>query len=115
MSKPIKILIGLATCWPVIYLGVFFFAVFSTLPSTGAGGGAPPGDLFSVILPLHLITMLWIVGLTVFYIVDVFRNRAVTDDKRVLWAVVLFMGNMISMPIYWYLYIWREPTIPDLG
>jgi hypothetical protein len=40
--------------------------------------------------------------------VNVFRNDHVDKDKKVLWAVVLFMGNMIAMPIYWYLYIWRE-------
>jgi hypothetical protein len=53
-------------------------------------------------------------GLTVFYMVNVFRNDRVDKDKKVLWAVVIFMGNMIAMPIYWYLYIWREETeLPD--
>jgi hypothetical protein len=45
--------------------------------------------------------------------VNVFRNDRVDKDKKVLWAVVLFMGNMIAMPIYWYLYIWRE--VPTAG
>jgi hypothetical protein len=55
--------------------------------------------------------MLAIMALTVFYIVNVFRNERVDKDKKVLWAVVLFMGNMIAMPIYWYLYIWKEPAV----
>jgi hypothetical protein len=26
----------------------------------------------------------------------------------VLWAVVLFLGNMIAMPVFFYLYIWPD-------
>ena len=55
--------------------------------------------------------MFWIMALTIYYMVNVFRNDQVDKDKKVLWAVVLFMGNMIAMPIYWYLYIWKEPAL----
>ena len=43
------------------------------------------------------------------YIRDVFKNDKVAQDKKALWAVVLFMGGVIAMPIYWYFYIWKEP------
>jgi hypothetical protein len=33
----------------------------------------------------------------------------VPNDKKALWAAVLFFGNMVALPVYWYLYIWREP------
>jgi hypothetical protein len=52
--------------------------------------------------------MLVIAALTVFYIVNVFRNERVVKDQKVLWAVVLFLGNVMAMPIYWYLYIWKD-------
>jgi hypothetical protein len=42
----------------------------------------------------------------------VFRNDRVNKDMKVLWAVVLFMGSFIAMPIYWYLYIWRDVPSP---
>jgi hypothetical protein len=42
------------------------------------------------------------------YIVNVFKNDRVSKDKKALWVVVLFLGNMIAMPVYWYLYIWEE-------
>ncbi|NLG84554.1 MAG: hypothetical protein GX493_08130 [Firmicutes bacterium] len=45
------------------------------------------------------------------YIVNVFNTDLVDKDKKALWAVVLFFGNIIAMPIYWYLYIWREPKV----
>ena len=113
MKKPTKILLGLASLWPLVYIVFFFIFVLSSFffLSSSAGQGVGPPVSFMVIFLLHLLTMLWIMALTVFYIVNVFRNERVDKDKKALWAVVLFMGNMIAMPIYWYLYIWKEPAV----
>lgn len=112
MKKSSKILLGFATLWPFLYMVLFFVFVFASIlfmPTSGSPESGPP-MFFFVIFPLHLLTMLWIMGLTVFYMVNVFRNDRVDKDKKVLWAVVLFLGSMIAMPVYWYLYIWREAT-----
>ena len=112
MTKPTKILLGLATLWPFFYMVLFFVFVFSSvlfLSSPGSEAGEPVA--FVTLFVLHLITMFVTLALTVFYIVNVFRNERVDKDKKVLWAVVLFMGNMIAMPVYWYLYIWNEPAL----
>jgi hypothetical protein len=112
MKKPTKVLIGLATLWPFLYVMLFFMFMLSSvffLPSEGPESGPPVG--FMILFALHLLTMLGIMALTVFYMVNVFRNERVDKDKKVLWAVVLFMGSMIAMPIYWYLYIWKEPAL----
>ena len=116
MKKSIKILLAIATLWPLAYMVLFFVFVFSMIlfiPTQGGESSEPP-MFFLIIFPLHLLTMLWIMALTVFYIVNVFRNDRVEKDKKVLWAVVIFMGNMIAMPIYWYLYIWREPSVANV-
>jgi hypothetical protein len=113
MKKSMKILLGLATLWPFLYMILFFVFIFSAIifmPNSGSEESGPP-LFFVVIFPLHLLTMLWIMALTVFYMVNVFRNDLVDKDKKVLWAVVIFMGNIIAMPIYWYLYIWRESPV----
>ncbi len=113
MKKSTKILLAIATIFPFLYMIFFFVVIFSSIffmPSDGSSEEGALPILFMVIFPLHLLTMLLIMGLTVFYIVSVFRNDRVDKDKKVLWAVVIFMGNMIAMPIYWYLYIWCEET-----
>ena len=113
MQKPAKVALGIATLWPIIYMflfSAFFFSAFLFGPAEpGTGAGMPPA--FAVIFGLHLLTMLFILALTVFYIVDIFRNDRVEKDKKALWAIVIFMGNAIAMPIYWYLYIWKEPSL----
>jgi hypothetical protein len=113
MSKTLKVLLGIVTLWPFAYMILFFLFIFAMmlLPSFGETSGAPP--LFVIIFPLHLLTMLIIMALTVFYIANVFNNERVDKDKKVLWALVLFMGNIIAMPIYWYIYIWKSAPVLD--
>lgn len=109
MQKTAKLLLGLATLWPVLYLILFFVVILLTtlfLPGTPGQPGPPP--LIGLILPLHLITMVVVFALMIFYIVNVFRNDRVEKDKKALWAIVLFMGSMIAMPVYWYFYIWKS-------
>lgn len=117
MKKSTKILLGIATIWPLVYMIFFFTVVFSAILSApragsfGRGGALP--TLLTVIFPLHILTTILVMGLTIFYIVNVFRNDRVDKDKQVLWTIVLFMGNVIAMPIYWYLYIWGETKTPS--
>mgnify|MGYP001496655692 CR=1 FL=1 len=46
-------------------------------------------------------------ALIVSYIVCLFKTSNVPNDKKPLWAVVIFMGHFLAMPIFWYLYVWR--------
>ena len=57
--------------------------------------------------------MLAVMALLVFYIVDIFRNNRVEKDKKALWAIVILMGGAIAMPIYWFIYFWKEPAVPN--
>jgi hypothetical protein len=112
MKQLAKLLLGLATLWPFAYLVLFFVVTFATelfMPGSRHQPGPPP--LIALILPLHFFTMLVVLALLIFYIVNVFKNVRVEKDKKVLWAIVLFMGSMIAMPIYWYLYIWKSAPI----
>jgi len=68
--------------------------------------------IFKFILPLHLFTMLEIFVLIAIYIMHIFKTDVVVQDKKALWAVVIFCGNMIAMPVYWYLYIWKTIQEP---
>jgi hypothetical protein len=113
MQKSTKVLLGAASLWPIVYMflfiGFFFLAVlFGPGPAEPGSGTQPAWALF---IGVHLLTMLLILALTVFYIINIFRNDRVEKDKKALWAIVIFMGNAIAMPIYWYLYIWKEAGV----
>jgi hypothetical protein len=111
MSRGKAIALAVFTIWPIVYMVLFMGAMFWMVMSDFSGGGhsGRPPTLFLIIFPLRLLTMLEVFALLVICIVHVFKTDRVPQDQKALWAVVLFMGNVIAMPIYWYLYIWRAP------
>ncbi len=58
---------------------------------------------------LGVLAYVSLIGLIIIYIVNTFKNNRVAKNQRALWSVLLIAGNIIIFPIYWYLYIWREP------
>lgn len=104
-SKASKIILGISTLLPFIYMAYFISFMFHGI---NASAGAPDEKSFDFLFNLHLLTMGLTFILLAIYIVHLFRSSSVPNDKKALWAVVLFMGNMFSMPIYWFLYIWRK-------
>ena len=64
---------------------------------------------FAALFAVHLFTMLLIMGLMAFYIVQVVRTDRLDQNMRILWTILICMVAMGAMPVYWYLYIWREP------
>ncbi|HEY0379071.1 MAG TPA: hypothetical protein VGC87_19300 [Pyrinomonadaceae bacterium] len=122
MGKPAKVLLGVATVAPFVLtflMMVVFFSTASSVFSSARSRGVMNEDAFSsvfgAIFTLQILLWLLTVGLTIFYIVNVFRNDRVVKDKKALWAVVIFMGSVFAMPVYWYLYIWREPEAAVTG
>ncbi|MCX7425729.1 MAG: hypothetical protein NTW96_08930 [Planctomycetia bacterium] len=112
MSKGKAVTLAVFTVWPFLYMILFMCMIFGMMISDFSGGGpsSGPPTIIMIIFPLHFLTMLDIFALLVIYIVHLFKTDKVPQDKKALWAVVLSLGNMVAMPIYWYLYIWREHT-----
>lgn len=114
MTRNKAIILAAFTAWPLIYMVLFFgFMLLMTSElvldaELGGGTGGEPPMLMLLIFPLHLLTILEMLALEVVYIVYLFRTDRVDQDKKALWAVVLFLGNMIAMPIFWYLHIWKH-------
>ena len=114
MSKGLKLLLGAATLWPLLYTGIFagfWLSMMLRMFSGQSPVAAVPVSIggMGTLFGLHCLTMVWMAALLVVYISDLFRNPRVRPEQKALWAVVLFLGNIIAMPVYWSLYIWREP------
>ena len=115
LSKPVRLLLGVATLWPILYfvafVGLLLFPFLSAMWQVEPPimrTPVPPRWL-AVTFVLHFGTIILGLGLLVVSIVDVFKNDRITRDMKALWAIVLFMGGFIAMPVYWYLYFWRDP------
>ena len=106
------VLIGVLSVWPLLYL-VFFFiffatAMFSVMSAPGAKE-LPLPSVFRFLFPLHMLTILLMFVLLAVYIVHAYRSDQISNDRRILWVIILLFGGMIAFPVYWYLYLWRAP------
>jgi hypothetical protein len=110
-------MLGIVTIWPAAYMFLFFVGVLSLmflLPSEG--GSTPPQELGSPLIPIgflsffavHILTIFLIMGLMAFYIVRVFKTP-LDEAMKIMWTVLICMFGVFAMPVFWYLYIWREP------
>ena len=110
LSRTAVLLLALPTAWPFLYMIFFMLWMFSSVfmmeMNPPRGKNEMPLD-FMILMVLHLGTMMMTFALMIFYIVHLFKTPRVANDKKALWAVVLFLGNMFAMPVYWYLYMWK--------
>jgi len=121
LSRPLKLTIGALTIWPLAYMFLFFAFVAGTMlwMSLVPKGGPPhsPGVpvAFLVVFAAHFATILLTFGLIAFYIVYLFKTDRVQQDKKALWAAVLFLGGFVAMPVFFFLYVWPDqwPRKPD--
>ena len=116
MKRSTKLLLGVASVWPLIYIFLFISFIFGMMAFSANG---PIDDTYApifavgvvVIFALHFLTILLSLGLTVFYIVHVIKNEGLETNIKAMWAVLLFIAGMIVQPVYWYLNIWKMPTV----
>jgi len=114
LSKRQKILLGVATGWPIVYIFIFVLLIFGmiAMSNPGSGGGRELDPLLGggmlVLFAVHFFTIFLSLALTVFYIVHAVKHQRLDSNMRVVWIILFFFGGMITEPIYWYLEVWKE-------
>lgn len=58
----------------------------------------------------HMLTILLMIGLMPLYVILAVKSDRLDQTTRIIWVILLCMMGMFAMPVYWYLYIWREPA-----
>lgn len=124
MKKSRKVWLGIATIWPIVYMFLFIASIFSLIIFSGIHDGDPPvagphgpGSMlfplgFMGLFAVHMVTILGTLALTVFYIIRVFKTERLDQNMKIMWMLLLFFMGMVAQPVFWYLYIWRDP--PEL-
>ena len=110
MRKPTKLLLAFITLLPLAYAIFLFTALFLHIANLIIG--IPERniflELFDTLFILHLGMMLWIVVLTIVYVLHIARNSRLKNEMKAVWVAAVCMGNVFAMPVYWYLQIWRK-------
>ncbi len=102
LNKPLKLLIGLVTLWPPIYMVIFISFAFTAISNED------PDSEFKIIFALHFLTMAVTFALMIFYFVYLFKYAQIKQDSKIMWAILFFVGGLVTFPIFWYLYIWQK-------
>jgi hypothetical protein len=112
MSKAKAITLAAFTAWPLVYTILLLCMVLRRMMHQFLGGMHPwrPSTADIIILQLDCLTFFGLFTLFVIYFVHLSRTDRVPQNKKALWAGALFFGNVFAMPVYWYLYIWKEPS-----
>ena len=109
LSRPVALLVAGLTLAPWAYVVFFTTVLIPHLMSIAPQGGELPSSYrreFMLVFRIHFAMVALCLVLIGFYIWYLFKTDRVPSDKKSLWAVVLFLGNLIAMPVFWYLYMW---------
>lgn len=110
LGKTAKIIIGALSLWPLIYPFLFMSVGLGSMlwASKSRARGFAPETVFEAVALAHVGTIWLVFGLLPLYIVLLLKTNRVPNDKKPRWAVALFLGNVVAMPVFFYLYVWPD-------
>lgn len=109
LSRTPKIIVGAATVlvalWPFLMM-VFMFLPISLMVLSGVEEPDPSFIFaFFLIFPLMFFAMFLQIGLMVFYIAHIIKNKAASEILLILLGVGLYFLPFFAMPAYYLIYI----------
>ncbi|MFC2014567.1 hypothetical protein ACFLUP_01075 [Chloroflexota bacterium] len=110
MKKPVKLLLGIFSLIPIIWLA---FTIYFAASILFTGNGLDSGVEILIALTAVLFTLLaGLIIISVFiilYIFMVFRNKQFDGRTKTFWFLMILVFHWVSIPVYWYKYIWNNP------
>lgn len=101
--KRFNIFIKIATFYPILYLIFFFLSLLFLIPLLLAITKSVIAGIiyFCLLIPLHILVFVDMIYLLIYYLRDVSKNSKIPDNKKMVWKLAVFFGNIIVFPIYW--------------
>lgn len=103
MNKGWAILLAVLTALPVLLYG-FSALIEGMLPESVA----EPPPIFALLMGLMCLIPVVVVSAVVFYLVYLFTRPNLPLEKKLLWALILVVGNVYAMPVFWVLHVWKQ-------
>lgn len=100
LSRSLKILLGIASFWPIFYIGTFItISILSiiTMFSIRQGSLITP-QLFNLLYMFYFPTIILVFILSFIYVMFAYKNELISKNEKNWWIVVFFLG--ILLPIY---------------
>lgn len=84
------------------YFFIIFMFIFYSLNFQGSHNFF---NLFISFFIIHGTVMIIVLGLLIYYLFAVFKSNFLDSNQKILWAILLVLGNIISMVVYYFVYI----------
>lgn len=105
-NKSLAIILAIFTAWPYLLFGFgMLIEVMGLIPESAV----EPPPIFVLLMALICLTPIVVVAVLGVYLVYLFTRPNLTMDKKLVWAVILVVGHIFAMPVFWYLHIWKSP------
>ncbi len=110
MNRPFALFLLALTLVPLA--DMVYFIAFPDFPRPTSSHEEARAQV-ALMFQVQAAVMIECWALVIAYIVYVFKTRHVPAEKKALWAAVLLFGNIIAMPVFWFLYVWRPLRSPN--
>ncbi|NVJ65765.1 MAG: hypothetical protein HWE16_04700 [Gammaproteobacteria bacterium] len=70
-------------------------------------------ELFDYHQSLTFLQIVLVATLVIIYLCFTYKLNSVPKSKKTMWAFIIFFFNIFTMPVFWYLFIWKTPEAAD--
>lgn len=108
-----KVLLGVLSFEPIVFLAVFIFWLVPSFMGTASSGKGQSSfeQRFELLLPLAIASSILVLVLLVVYTVLLARRPDLQVVEKIGIPLGLIATNGIFLPLVWWLYIWRESNL----
>lgn len=112
MERRKKLIWGIFSIWPICWMILFMCGALLLLMGTGFLESDEPAPILFIVMGFimifHFATIIEIWVMIILYLIRIIKDESIEQNNKILWVILIFIGNIIAMPIFWYLYIWKE-------
>lgn len=110
MNKLQKILLGIATIFPIIYIVIFSTIIILSIVTYTIDLDA----IFIYLFVTNIFTMIFTIALIIIYIIHILKNTMISyKSEKIILSILILFFNVISMPIYYYIYIIKKQNFTN--
>lgn len=122
MSSTKKIILGILTILPFVFMVIYFiefFSIFLNFFNLDTLEPIAPEVIYDNIGRLFfysIATMILTIGLMIYYIIDIVNNPKFQNggNSKLIWILVVILASMIGMIAYFLTEVYPRKKLPPL-
>ena len=101
MNRFLAVLLGLLSVLPLAAVPLFMNVLFPQMQTPRSPRSA------AAMFESNLLILAGMLVVAIF-VAFVWRSRRVPQAKKRMWSSAIIVGSLFTIPVFWYLYIWKD-------